>query len=232
MVNGLEGAVGARPFCQAIGRGLCDEGEIATLVHIHHIRDRLMHYSLDVDLPPGVHPEGEDKKVQQLVVTYLQLRLRNRAKARRQLVEMLAGDAPLTPADIQQARLEAKAHREVARGAQWLTAAQIAELANLGQGNPAATVNRWKQQRRMFAIRRDGRDYFPRYALGPDFRPARAVAEVMKVLSHYDADGLAGWFESTSSFLGGKRPREVLAKDPDRVIECAQNTLEAEQYAG
>jgi hypothetical protein len=105
-------------------------------------------------------------------------------------------------------------------------------MARLGQANPFGTVGRWKQQGRIFAIRRDGRDHFPQYALGDDFRPLPAMARVLPELSHHSSEWIAGWFESTSSFLGGARPRELIATEPERVIAAARDTVEAEEFAG
>jgi hypothetical protein len=183
---------------------------------------------------PGIEGEREDvqKVLPELAVAYLQLRHAKREENQRTLIEMFLGDLRPTPLDVQCARLEAQAHRAVLTGTQWLTAQEVAELANLGPGHPVATVNRWKQQRRIFAIRRDGRDYFPRYGLGADFRPLPALERVLKILTHYSNERLAAWFESTSGFLGGQRPREALTTDPDRVIAAAQDAVEAEEFTG
>ncbi len=34
---------------------------------------------------------------------------------------------------------------------------------------------------------------------------------------------LAAWFESTSSFLGGRRPREVIPEDGAKVLETVRD---------
>lgn len=143
----------------------------------------------------------------------------------------LQGAAP-RPVDMALARLQARAHRQIFDATEWLTASEIADLANLGLGNPAATVNRWKQQGKIFAISRDGKDYFPRYCLGPDFRPLAHILGVTAVFGDRTADQLAAWFESTSGYLGGKRPRELLATHPDRVLAAARDATQSEQAAG
>jgi len=180
--------------------------------------------------------ERERVEVQQELLgvarAILQLRRARREVKREQLVQLFVGDVTPTPVDIDRARLEAQAWRQILNGGEWLTAAEVGELANLGAGNPVATVNRWKKDRKIFAITRDGRDYFPRYALGPDFRPLPAVAAVLKILPWQSGERLAAWFESTSSFLGGKRPREVLASDPAWVARAAQDAVDAENFAG
>jgi hypothetical protein len=102
------------------------------------------------------------------------------------------------------ARMEERAREAVLRGTQWLTSTE-GELVQ------------WKEQGLIFAISREGKDLFPRYALSDDHRPLPVLADILVVLSEYSSEHLAGWFESTSAFLGGGRPREILATDPERV---------------
>ncbi len=195
-------------------------------------------FTVRVDLPFVDQGDLERERAEMqrellgLAKAVVQLRSARREVKRDQLVQLFVGDVTPTPVDIDRARLEAQAWRQILNGGEWLTAAEVGELANLGAGNPVATVNRWKKDRKIFAITRDGRDYFPRYALGPDFRPLPAVADVLKILPWQSGERLAAWFESTSSFLGGKRPREVLASDPAWVARAAQDAVDAENFAG
>jgi len=188
-------------------------------------------FKLNVDLPERERRDVE-RVLPALTASLVELR---RAKIRaneEQLIEMFLGDVQPTPLDMQSARLQANARRAVFTGSPWLTAAEIGELANLGPANPIGTVSRWKQQGRIFALRRDGRDYFPQYALGADFRPQPAMVDIIGTLHGFSGERLAAWFESTSSFLGGQRPRELLATEPDRVLAAARDALEAEESLG
>lgn len=182
---------------------------------------------------PGLEQEREavESLLPELAVTALELRSSRREEKRRQLVELFLGDVQPTPLDVRRARLEAQAHRAILTGTEWLTASQIAELAQLGSGNPAG-ISRWKQQGRIFAIRRDGKDYYPRYGLDDDFHPLPALKDVIRALPHYSHERLAGWFESGSGYLDGQRPRELLATDPQRVLEAARDAAESEESAG
>jgi hypothetical protein len=48
------------------------------------------------------------------------------------------------------------------------------------------------------------------------------MARVIEVLAeHKDAWGMAYWFLSVNSFLGGKRPQDLIASAPERVIAAA-----------
>jgi hypothetical protein len=109
-----------------------------------------------------------------------------------------------------------------------LTAAQIAEMAGFSASNPSAQPNKWKKDGQIFAVRHRGVDYFPGYALDPstDYRPARGLAKVLAAFRGRKDDwGLAYWFASVNSFLGGKRPQELLIYEPERVVAAAEDEV-------
>lgn len=84
--------------------------------------------------------------------------------------------------------------------------------------NPSATLAKYREQGRLFAVRQ-GRNYlYPRFQFTQDAAPLDAVADVLKVVPE-DARGwpLLSWFEAPSTLLGGRKPSEVLAKDPAAV---------------
>ena len=43
---------------------------------------------------------------------------------------------------------------------------------------------------------------------------------------HKDGWGMAYWFRSDNSFLGGKRPQDLLATAPERVIDAALDEVQ------
>lgn len=65
------------------------------------------------------------------------------------------------------------ARNAVLESGDWLTAAEVAQLAGLSTRNTSAQPNKWKKQGRIFAIHHGGIDYFPGYGLDCDagFRP-------------------------------------------------------------
>lgn len=162
----------------------------------------------------------------------LTVRPQRRAVAREQLVHLLVGDIALTPVDMKRARLEAKALRAVRHSTEWLTAAEVADLGGLGPANPIGTVSRWKQQGRIYALRHGSKDYYPKYALGPDFHPLPVIKEILALLAGYGPELLAAWFDSTSRFLGGRRPRELVATEPAKVLAAARNMMEVQEHHG
>ena len=94
--------------------------------------------------------------------------------------------------------------------------------------NPSAQPNKWKKEGLIFAIRHLNVDYFPSYALDPatGYRPRKTMADVLKVFDRRKDDWkLAFWFASDNSFLGGKRPQDLLARSPKRVIAAAEDEV-------
>lgn len=160
-----------------------------------------------------------------LVVTLMEQRQR---ETRDKIIAALVPTVPPPEHMLTEARMTAKARKAVLEGAEWLTAAQIAKLAGFSASNPSAQPNKWKKNGLIFAIRHQSTDHFPAYGLDPtaNFRPVKALARVLSVFgSTKDAWGLAYWFASVNSFLGGKRPQDMLASAPDRVIEAAHDEV-------
>lgn len=196
-----------------------------------------LRFAVDLDPNRAAHVTDNDiKDVERLMSSVvdlaLTLRPARREEKRDQLVALLLGDAPLRPLDIKRAKLQAKAMNAMRDGTEWLTAAEVAEYARLGPANPVATVSRWKQQGRIFALHWGGKDCYPRYALGADFHPLPVIKNILAVLAGYDPDLLAAWFDSTSRFLGGKRPRELVTTEPAKVLASARNMIEVQENHG
>ena len=192
-----------------------------------------MHLNFEVDLDQArglTDKDLEDVKrlMSDVVAVALAARPRRREAVRDQLVNLLVGDVALTSVDMKRARLEAQAVRAIRQSTEWLTAAEIGDLADLGPVNPIATVSRWKQQGRIFALRHGGKDHYPKYALGPDFHPLPVIKKILAVLEGYDPELLAGWFDSTSRFLGGKRPRELVTNEPAKALAAARYMIEVQ----
>ncbi len=146
------------------------------------------------------------------------------------LVEALVPKVPPIPAQLKEAAMLARARTAVLQQADWLTTAQIADLAGFSASNPSAQPNKWKRDGLVFAIRHRGIDYFPGYGLDPktDYRPLKAMARVIETFGEAkDSWGLAYWFSSANSFLGGKRPQDLLAAQPDRVVAAVADEQEA-----
>lgn len=144
------------------------------------------------------------------------------------LAEALVPQAPVSPRLLKEAAMLVTARKAVLESGDWLTAAEVAQLAGFSPRNPSAQPNRWKKQGQIFAIQHHGVDYFPAYGLAADtgFRPHKALAQIIEIFDgHKDAWGMAYWFLADNGFLGGRRPQDLLADDPDRVIAAAQDEV-------
>lgn len=147
---------------------------------------------------------------------------------RQRLIEALVEATPLRGPSERELRLRARGTELVLQGTEWLTAEQVAEFRSTVQHarapavNRANLANRWKGDSRVFAISRGGKDYFPRYVFDEAFEPVPAVRRIVQLFGGRSGWALAAWFESPSSFLGGRRPRELLHADPERVIAAAE----------
>lgn len=150
------------------------------------------------------------------------------------LVNALLPKAPLSPNLVKEAEMQARARKAVFDGAEWLTAAQVAELASFSLSNPSAQPNKWKRGRQIFAIHHNGVDYYPGYALDPEtgYRPRKSLKPILDVFAdHKDGWGLAFWFVGLNSFLGGRRPLDVLADKPMQVLAAAVDEMEEVGHA-
>lgn len=129
---------------------------------------------------------------------------------------------------LEEARMAARARSGVLESGRWLTAAQIAEVAGFSTSNPSAQPNRWKRDGRIFAIRHHGTDYYPEYALDPKtgYRPREAMARILGTFAGTkDEWAIAAWFASVNSFLGGRRPLDLLARSPGLVVAAAEDEV-------
>lgn len=142
------------------------------------------------------------------------------------LVDALVPVEPPRPALLREAAMIGRARTAILTGADWLTAPQVAELAGFSASNPSAQPNKWKRDGAIFALRHHGVDYFPGYGLDPSagYRPRKAMTEVLRAFDgSKDGWALAAWFLSANGFLGGKRPQDLLATHPERVIAAARD---------
>ncbi|WP_235896128.1 integrase [Yersinia alsatica] len=132
-----------------------------------------------------------------------------------------------------QVRAEHNAHRREQLNARiledsiWLTARELSEKASFNNSNPSAGPNRWKSAGRIFALQLNGKDKYPEYALDEGFRPIPVVKQVISLFGEKKTPwGLAIWFGSENSWLGGKKPKDVLATMPKQVVLAAQAELD------
>lgn len=148
------------------------------------------------------------------------------------IVEALVPKIVPEPHELKEAAMLARARTAVLTTGDWITAPQIAEVGGFNTTNPSVQPGKWKREGAIFAIRHHGVDYYPMFGLdrSKGYRPLKSMAAVIQVLgATKDGWGMAYWFQSANSFLGGKRPQDLLASAPQRVLAAAED--EAQEVA-
>ena len=140
------------------------------------------------------------------------------------MVEAMMPDAPLpTPPAVLQARRNAAAREELISEFGLLSSADVASLAGSRAKNKASLAHRWKQEGRIFSVPYEGSVQFPAFQFDREGRPHKAVAGVLRALGAKISEwGLGLWFTADNGWLGDKRPVDLLASEPDRVVDAAE----------
>jgi hypothetical protein len=110
-----------------------------------------------------------------------------------------------------------------------LTSLEVAELAGSAADNKAQIAHRWRKEGRIFAVEHRGQTYFPALQFDPATgRPRDVVARLIKTLApYYQGWALALWFAGAHAWLDGKRPVEMLERDPGNVLDAAKKEIRA-----
>jgi len=93
----------------------------------------------------------------------------------------------------------------------------------------SAQPSKWKKNGLIFAIPHNGIDYYPGYGLDPDqgYRPIKALKPIIDCFKGTrNGWGLAYWFESVNSYLGGTRPKDLLTSAPNKVLAAAADEMD------
>ncbi|MGE8063883.1 hypothetical protein [Pseudomonas sp. NPDC089569] len=144
------------------------------------------------------------------------------------IVSLMVPKKPVSSTLLREARMLAQAKTEILQSQDWVTSNEIAWLANFSSSNPSSQPNKWKKARRIFALNHESIDYFPLYGLDPahGFRPYSALESVICVLDAIkDGWGMAFWFASPNTFLGGKLPKDALPDNPSGVLSAAKEEV-------
>jgi len=174
------------------------------------------------DVPSEMKPEVESvlRGLVPVVTSGVKARRRERLE---QLVNILTQDVKIRELDVRHAQMQARAVQAVLEHGEWLTAEQIGELGGFSKSNLAAPANRWKQERKIFALPHQGQDRFPRYALDEAYRPLPVIEAALEALGAISPWRIAAWFESTNAWLTNRRPRECVALEPEVVLQAAKH---------
>ncbi|CAO3305703.1 hypothetical protein LG197_22070 [Pseudomonas asiatica] len=128
-----------------------------------------------------------------------------------------------------EAILQSKTQSRVMTSGDWLTWPELNALLpalaeQLSDGAPDRYVDG-----AIFSINYEGVEYFPRYAIEARTLAvaAQGIQRVIAVLvTRMSGWGMALWFESSNSYLGGKLPKDVISSDPDSVVIAAREEID------
>jgi len=113
----------------------------------------------------------------------------------------------------------------------WLTAADLSAKAGFSSSAPDAGPKRWKAADKIFSLKVNGIDLYPGYVLDDEARPLRVVTLVLSLFKERKTPwGLAIWFGSGNSWLGGQKPKDLLVTQPDQVVLAAQEEIESGEH--
>ncbi|XTZ37894.1 hypothetical protein ACQYRI_18410 [Salmonella enterica] len=112
--------------------------------------------------------------------------------------------------------------------AKWLLAREVSESASPGSvvKNPSSLPNKWKRAGKIFAVSWQGKDHFPAYALDEGGQPLPIVKKIITLFADRTPWSLAFWFGSPNSWLGSRKPKDLLKTDPEAVYKAAEKEKE------
>lgn len=87
----------------------------------------------------------------------------------------------------------------------------------------------WEREGEIFVIRGDSNSWFPLYMFNKD-GPLPAISEIIHTFQGWGPMSLALWFLSPHGYLGGRRPKDVVAKEPDLVMAAARASATLVQH--
>lgn len=131
------------------------------------------------------------------------------------------------------ARMEEKTRQAVL--AEMGPVQELARLAGRSANEMRDDLERWRAEGRIFSVQHEGVEYFPPFALDPcaGYTPYPAVAEVLRILHELEwksSWGPASWFVGLNGDLDAQRPLDILADDPQWVIEAARDEVNSVKY--
>lgn len=144
-----------------------------------------------------------------------------RSLASEALTQQLIDQTDMKSLDGRREALRAAAVKAILQNSEWVTATQLSDIINPALKNKHAKASSFLKEKRVFALLKEGEYIYPRYQFDATGQPIPVVEQVLKVFDGYSSFRIAAWFESTSSALNGKRPREVLEQMGNEVLASA-----------
>ncbi|MBP2082941.1 MULTISPECIES: hypothetical protein [Pseudomonas] len=128
-----------------------------------------------------------------------------------------------------EAIFQSKAQARVIASGDWLTWPELnALLPAVAEQRSDGAPDRYLDGA-IFSINYEGVEYFPRFAIEARTLAiaAQGMQRVIAVLAtRVNGWGMALWFESSNSYLGGKLPKDFISSEPDAVVQAAQEEID------
>ena len=128
-----------------------------------------------------------------------------------------------------QLRMQAAAREGFLRDVALLESAEVGELLGSTARNRSAMASRLKRQGKLFAITYRAVDLYPAAQI-VDGEPSSAIPEILEAFSGGSRWTVALWLNAPSGWVDGKKPIDLLATDPDRVVRAAHKTTDAHRF--
>ncbi len=151
-------------------------------------------------------------------------------RSAQELIEALMPEqiALPTPAAVLQARRNAEARGALLEEFGALRSQEVADLAGSRASNRAALANRWRTEDRVLAVPLRDELLYPGFQFNADGRPDPAIGRALEWLRsdpHTTDWQAALWFATPTSWLGGRRPVDLLGEGADAVVEAARREV-------
>jgi hypothetical protein len=154
-----------------------------------------------------------------------------RERAGELIESMVPRAAVASEASVLQARRNAEARTALLEEFGALTSAEVARLAGSRAANRAALANRWRREGRIFAVSHGRAQYYPAFQFDELGQPQEVIGRVLEAFAGRGGDWeVALWFTTSSGWLGGRRPVDLLDEDPEAVVGAARHAVDAPDF--
>jgi len=137
------------------------------------------------------------------------------------LVKFHLSGQPLAEVDRDIERDNAKLRAEYLKTEPCYKTQDLIELSHSSSTNKSDLISKWKSRRRVFAVRYDGMDFYPKF----QFKDGEPVKVIKSVLNELPRDmspwQIAFWFQSGNGWLDGEAPQNCLHHRSDLMVAAS-----------
>lgn len=129
---------------------------------------------------------------------------------------------------VRLAKILSLAKAEILASGHFLTPDNLASRLNLDASALTVWLAQAEAQQRIFSVEYEGQIYYPSYAFSTCDQGAliQGLLDVLTVLHSEKSDwDMAFWFRSPNTFLGGKRPEDILSQNLEDLLFAAHQEV-------